>query len=82
MGRGTSVPRPIDNGANMAQRIKALQEFNSTVGSCKVGDIIEVDDATAASWITMGLAEETADEMRTADAAPIKKRAAKWDDQA
>lgn len=66
----------------MAQRIKALQEFNSTVGSCKVGDIIEVDDATAASLITMGLAEETADEMRTADAAPIKKRAAKWEDQA
>ena len=65
----------------MAQRIKVLQDFNSTVGNCKVGDIIVVDDETAAQFITMELAEETADEMRTADAAPIKKRAAKWDDQ-
>lgn len=65
----------------MAQRIKVLRDFNSTVGNCKVGDIIVVDDETAAQFITMELAEETADEMRTADAAPIKKRAAKWDDQ-
>ena len=66
----------------MTQRIKVLREFNSTVGNCKVGDIILVDDETAAQFIAMELAEETADEMRTADAAPIKKRAAKWDDQA
>ena len=65
----------------MTQRIKVLREFNSTVGNCKVGDIILVDDETAAQFIAMELAEETADEMRTADAAPIKKRAAKWDDQ-
>ena len=66
----------------MTQRIKVLRDFNSTVGNCKVGDIILVDDETAAQFIAMELAEETADEMRTADAAPIKKRAAKWDDQA
>jgi predicted ribosome-associated RNA-binding protein Tma20 len=65
----------------MSQRIKVLREFNSTVGNCKVGDIILVDDETAAQFIAMELAEETADEMQTADAAPIKKRAAKWDDQ-
>lgn len=67
----------------MAQRIKALQGFSSTAGFCSVGDIITVDDATAAFLITAGLAEEVGDEVRNADETPVKKKAVKWEsDQA
>ena len=67
----------------MAQRIKALQAFSSTVGFCAVGDIITVDDTTAAQFITAGLAEEVGDEVRNADETPVKKKAVKWEsDQA
>ena len=63
----------------MTQRIKALQDFNSTVGVCKVGDIITVDDETAAQFITFGMAEPVADEVRNADETPVKKKAVKWE---
>lgn len=67
----------------MAQRIKALQVFSSTAGICSVGDIITVDDATAAFFITNGFAEEVGDEVRNADETPVKKKAVKWEsDQA
>jgi len=67
----------------MAQRIKVLREFNSTIGNCKVGDIIVVDEETAAQFITMELAHEVGDEVRNADETPVKKKAVKWEsDQA
>jgi hypothetical protein len=67
----------------MAQRIKALQAFSSTAGVCSVGEIITVDDATAAFFITAGFAEEVGEEARTADESPVKKKAVKWEsDQA
>jgi hypothetical protein len=63
----------------MAQRIKALQVFTSSAGACDVGDVITVDDATAAFFITAGFAEEVGDEVRTADETPVKKKAVKWE---
>lgn len=61
------------------QRVKAIQDFNSTVGAFAIGDVVEVDDATAALFITAGLAEEVAVETRTADASSVKKKAVKWE---